>query len=266
MSDCRKCRKLIPEALYDELAENERGRFDEHLKACPSCSAEFEKLKSTLEIMSRRVRRDPGQEFWEGYWPKLASRLREEEQKKARTRAALLPGWAYRAAGAVALVVLGVFLGRVLFFSPGREIPPPAGKETAEVLRAQNYFERSKVVLLALVNFNPKEKDAYGLDFPEQKRVSRELVQEAGYLKARLSSPSQKRLRELVSDLEVILLQIANIEQQNGLSAVELVRQGVDESGILFKINVSEIMGEAQRGGRLKGGFKGRDGSKKSST
>jgi len=265
MNSCRKCRRFFPEALYQELAEDELRRFEEHLKDCPSCAAEFEKMKSTLRIMDQRVRREPDRRFWDGYWPKLASRLQEEEQRKRQTSPlALLPKWAYQAAAAVVLIVLGIFLGKAFFTSPCPRIQQVAGKEAANILRAQNYFERSKVVLLALVNFNPKTKDPYGLDFPEQKRVSRELVLEAGYLKTQFSDPSQKRLRELVTDLEVILLQIANLEQQQGLAAVELVKQGVDERGVLFKMNLSEIWRDAQKNKEAKGGSKARDKFQKS--
>jgi len=265
MNSCRRCGKIFPEALYHELSEDEQRLFEEHLSACPGCAAEFEKMKSTMRIMDRRVRPEPGQKFWDGYWSRLASRLQEEEKRKRQTSPlALLPRWAYLSAAAVLLVVLGVFLGRVFFFSPGPGLQRTAGKEEQSILRAQNYFERSKVVLLALVNFDPKTKDPYGLDFPEQKRVSRELVREAGYLKTQFSSPSQKRLRELVSDLEVILLQIANLEQRQGLAAVELVKQGVDEGGILFKINLTEIWQDAQKKAETKSEFEAGRKSQKS--
>jgi hypothetical protein len=265
MNSCRKCRRFFPEALYQELAEDKRRRFEEHLKDCPSCAAEFEKMKSTLRIMAQRVRREPGQEFWGGYWTRLASKLQEEEQRRRRTSPlVLLPKWTYQAAAAVVLIVLGIFLGRVFFTSPGPKTQLVAGKEAENMLRAENYFERSKVVLLAMVNFDPKAKDPYGLNFPEQKRVSRELVREAGYLKTQFSEPSQKRMRELVTDLEVILLQIANLEQQQGLAAVELVKQGVDERGILFKINLSEIWRDAQKNKEAKGASKSRDKYQKS--
>ncbi len=265
MNSCRKCRSFFPEALYQELEEDARVRFEGHLKDCPSCAAEFEKMKSTLKIMDQRLRREPGQQFWDGYWTKLASKLQEEEQRKRRTSPLVLfPKWTYQAAAAVVLVVLGIFLGRAFFNSPSPRIQQVAGKEAENVLRAQNYFERSKVVLLALVNFDPKAKDPYGLNFPEQKKVSRELVQEAGYLKIQFSDPSQKRLRELVTDLEVILLQIANLEQQQGLAAVELVKRGVDERGILFKINLSEIARDSQRNKEAEGLSKARDKFQKS--
>jgi len=48
-------------------------------------------------------------------------------------------------------------------------------------------------------------------------------------------------LRLLVSDLEVILLQIANLESEHNLSTIEMVQSGVDRRGILLKINLEEM-------------------------
>jgi hypothetical protein len=54
-----------------------------------------------------------------------------------------------------------------------------------------------------------------------------------------LKGPGQRRLRELVADLETVLLQIANLESGNDLEAVEFVKQGVENRGLLLKINLS---------------------------
>jgi hypothetical protein len=105
-------------------------------------------------------------------------------------------------------------------------------------------------VLLALVNYNPATEDPYALNLPYQKQVSQELVMQAGGLKSDLKKPGQRRLRGLVADLETILLQIANLESENDLEAVEFVKQGVENRGVLFKINLSEMGGDLSRGGR----------------
>ncbi len=118
-------------------------------------------------------------------------------------------------------------------------VPAPAGDP--RLVRAENYIERSKILLLALANFDPARKDSYGLDLPRQKEISRGLVAEAAFLKGDLQSPADRRLRELVSDLEVILLQIANLESENDLESVELVQRGVDERGLLMKINLNDM-------------------------
>ena len=169
------------------------------------------------------------------------------------------PRWAFQAAAALVLIVIGVFIGREVF-SPQRtpvevsrqSVKAPAGQpvETDPVLRARNYVNRSKLVLLALVNYDPKTEDLYALNLPLQKQVSQQLVNQASELKSDLKGPGRRRLRELVADLETILLQIANLGSENGLEAVEFVKQGVKSRGVLLKINLSEMGGDLSMGGR----------------
>jgi hypothetical protein len=265
MTECQKCQGLVIEALYNELNPEEKSFFNAHLEACPRCAAEYEEMSAALRIMKKRERRDPGQGFWDGYWEKLQARLERREAwrpgplrgwKKLFRPFEAAPKWAYQVAAALALVAIGVIAGRILLSPPappvqqaqqGQSVSAPSQQADA-VLRAQNYFDRSKLILLALVNYDPKTQDPYGLDLPRQKQVSRELVNEADYLKEELKDPSQRRLRELVTDLETILIQIANLESQNDLAAVELVKEGVENRSVLLKINLSEMEGGIQKG------------------
>jgi len=268
MKGCKKCRGLLVGALYGELDSRQKAFFENHIGACPSCAAEFKALTETLKTMDERVRPEPGQEFWDGYWDRLSQRMRQEGAAEETPRSwaktlgrtwNLAPRWAFQAAAAVALVAIGVFVGRLIFFprpaplDVSRQAVQAPGSQPAQddaVQRAKNYVDRSKLVLLALVNYDSKSEDPYGLDLPFQKQVSQQLVKQAGGLKSDLKNPGQRRLRELVADLETILLQIANLESENDLEAVEFVKQGVENRGIFFKINLSEMGGDLSRDGR----------------
>jgi len=109
------------------------------------------------------------------------------------------------------------------------------------VQRTQNYIERSKTMLLAIVNFDQENDDPFTLGLPYQRQVSQELVQEAAWIKSGLADSRERRLQELVTDLEVILLQIANLEAESDLEAIELVKDGVENRGILLKINLADM-------------------------
>jgi hypothetical protein len=261
MIDCDKCRERMIEALYGELGEDDKASFNAHLGSCALCAAEFKAMTATLELLDKRERPDPGPAFWDGYWDRLSKRLDKEMSpapsgRPARERLAaifnIFPKWAYQLAGGAALVVVGILIGRTVLSRPAPPVrqaqqPPPAftapgvQQASAPVLRARNFIDRSKLIILALVNYDPRSQDAYGLDLPRQKQVSRELVNEASGLKSDLKDPAQKRLRELVSDLETIFIQIANLESANDLSAVEFVKQGAESRGIMFKINLAEM-------------------------
>jgi hypothetical protein len=269
MKACKKCRGLLVQALYGELDSKDKTFFEDHLASCPACAAEFKVMTETLKAMDRKVRPEPGQEFWEGYWDRLSRRMEKEDAavetsspsagKRSGRIFGLSPRWVFQAAAALVLVVLGILIGRTVF-PPQRtsgeaarqteQVQPVRPGENDPVLRARDYIDRSKPVLLALVNYDPASEDSYALDLPLQKRISQELVTRAGALKSDLKDPAQRRLRELVSDLETVLLQIANLETENDLEAVEFVKQGVESGGLLLKINLSEMSGEFSGSGR----------------
>lgn len=120
------------------------------------------------------------------------------------------------------------------------------------VLDADDFIDRSRVLMLGLVNYGPETNDTYALDLGGKKAASRKLMAQAPAIKKALKASGQRRLRELVSEMEMILLQIANLESDQDLDGVELVKQGVDQKGIFMKINLDRMSREARTGGQRK--------------
>ncbi len=252
MNDCKRCQSLFLEAFYEELDASQKQFLNDHLEVCNECTAEFEEMKSTLQFMSQRVRPEPEKKFWDSYEERLAQRIEKEESvqvelmpwwKKLLSPISTVPKWSYQAAAALVLIIAGVFIGRMLFMPSTPEIQQASQPLTGEglVLRTQNYIDRSKLILLAMVNFDPATEDPYALNLPYQQQVSRELVQEAILLKKELSESKQRRLENLIASLEMILLQIANLESENDLEAIELIKGGADSQGILMEINLTDL-------------------------
>ena len=131
--------------------------------------------------------------------------------------------------------------------TPDQLSPSNQGKQVmaqpAVNVEAANYIERSKVLLLGLVNFDPATDDLETISLPHIQKISRELLDQTPGLKAGLKDPSQQQLKQLVSDLELILLQIANLEAKNDVPGIELIKDGVNSKGIFLKINIQEIQG-----------------------
>ena len=256
MNKCKRCRSLFLEYFYGGLDADRKKFFDDHLSACPKCRAKFQEMESVLQFTGKRVRPEPPQEVWDSFENKLAKKIEREEslerkQKLPKEKPFLfVPKWAYQGAAAVAILVLGVFIGKALFSPSSRGVQQLAQQlepssetqpEISLVHRSQNYIERSKLILLALVNFDPSVEDPYALNLPYQRQISRELVQEASSLKQELAESDQERLENLINSLELILLQIANLESQNDLEAIRLVRDGIDRRGILMEINLTDL-------------------------
>jgi len=259
MNKCKKCRSLFLEHFYGELDTPKKKFFDDHIAVCEKCRSRFTEMEAILQFTGQRVRPEPPEEFWDSFEKKLERRVETEEsseieresyREKRGRRFNVSPKWAYQAASAVALIVIGVFIGKALF-SPSITGVQHASRqpdfsaqpqpETTLVHRSQHYIERSKLILLALVNFEPSLEDPYALDLPYQKQLSKELVREASFLKKELAESDQERLENLIASLEMILLQIANLESENDLDAIELVRDGINRRGILMEINLTDL-------------------------
>jgi len=259
MSDCKKCQILFAEAFYDELNADQRHFLENHLKGCARCRSEFSEMESTLEIMDKRIRPEPGKAFWDNFRKRVVNKIEEEKPLDVKVKSrwhtfirdlSFAPKWAFQATAAALLVIVGVFIGRTVFSPSVSEIPQaqqPAGIVSQQQpglelsSRTQNYIERSKLILLAIINFDPQTEDPYALNLPFQKQVSRELVQEASFLKKGLADADQRRLQNLITDLEVILLQIANLESELDFEAIELVKDGVESRGVLLNIHFTDI-------------------------
>lgn len=177
--------------------------------------------------------------------------------------------WAIRAAAAAAILVAGMYMGRT-FFAPSPQVamvpadstadaggsevvapetaPSPVFRDAGDVQlasaddRARRYVEKSRVLLLALVNTDPND-EAYSSSMQGHQKRSRALVAEASSLKEELDSPKQQRLRELVDELEKILIQIANLEAEENPEEVEFIKGRVNDHDVMLKINLEQLYG-----------------------
>lgn len=227
-------------------------------------------MEAVLRFTGKRIRPEPPEEFWDSYEERLEQRIETTEAltvdrqslwRSLGRRLYTVPKWTYQAAVAVALIVIGVYIGRTLFSpritgvqlaSQRPELTTPQQPETTLIRRSQDYIERSKLILLALVNFDPSIEDPYALNLPYQKQVSKQLVEEASHLKKELGESDQERLENLIASLEIILLQIANLESENDLDAITFVRDGINRRGILLEINLTDLRLSMNKGKKSK--------------
>jgi len=244
----------------DGLTEVERRKVQDHLAGCKRCSSEFTELKATLRAVPQHSFH-PSNVRPETYWQLFASKVdrRIREQKHEAEPSSIVEYFAslfqHRNQFAVGFVsALGLFLVVFALWRislPGteestfadRELQPErATFQTASLeTRTYDYLERSKVLLVGLVNVDADLLKSSRINLVRQKEISRELLRESRELSASLNGPSQLRLKRLVGDLEIIMLQIANLETEQNSPGVEIVKGGVERRGILLKINLAEI-------------------------
>lgn len=259
MKDCRYINELFEKKLSDDLTKTENQILVEHLLVCEKCRTEYEELEKTIELLQKNCKAELNNEFLDNLWINLETKL--EPVKSSINIKSFLnnlissfrinPGVIYQLAGGTAILLLGLFIGKSIWQPEQKAIIPKQKPETIENIspvvqnvsqnRAERFLEKSKILLLGITNFDPATEDIDAIDLPKKQKISRQLLTQAAQLKNDLNSPSEMQLKSLISDLEVILLQIANLEAQHNFDAVEIVQSGVSKKGIFLKINLNEM-------------------------
>jgi hypothetical protein len=244
---------MMREWLAGTLDASGREALERHAAACPACREEWRGLREVVMGTEGKSMPDPGTEYWDGYWDRLQSRMAAEAPRGADRPAARPAAFGRRPlfrrlalpSAAAALIIAGILIGRWSL-----RPPRPAGPAVADVIPASDlevrtgrYLDRSKRILLALVNDVPADKDVYGLDLPGRKSASRALVREAADLRGDLAKAKKRRLERLVSDLQAILMQIANLKAEAGLDDVDIIRSGIEGRDLIFQINLARMRG-----------------------
>ena len=257
---CERCKELFVDAYYGDLDDLDRIAFQEHLASCEGCTTAFHALEETQKLMLQRKREEPDEAYWSDFWQALKPKIESEAPSTPKhifpirhfsNRPAFNPSWTYGIA-AMLLIGLGMYLGRTIFISnSGEPVRPPresitssaavpdslsAGEVDKEI---ESYLDRSRTLLLGLINSSDGHTSS--ANFAKQQHLSRELIQQARILEAKLKVPDRERFKQLVGDLGVILRELANYSVENGVPLIELVKQGVDKKSILLKINLEQI-------------------------
>ncbi|OGU26866.1 MAG: hypothetical protein A2X66_08080 [Ignavibacteria bacterium GWA2_54_16] len=251
--------------LRDELSVEDRLAVERHIESCAACTDELQSMRETVDLLSRKARR-PSELRSELYWQQFAEKVgrriqvqatREDSQSFVGRLLELFAEhrkpFSFGFASALSLLVLAFAAWSLWIKNPApdqmasdAEVRRSSEREatiqkTAMEVRAADYLEQSKVLLIGIMNTDTKSLVESTSLLRRQREISRTLVRESHEISSRLTDPSQRRLKELVSDLGIILVEIANLETEHGSQGVEIVKGGVERNGILFKINLEEM-------------------------
>ncbi len=240
---CPEVSAIMKEFLYGDLPTEKIKSVRKHMDRCAQCRLEWQSFQSVITIVEQSKRDEPGKEFWAGYWQNLAAKLDKQpavvfsfySQKPLMRRVV-------QAAVAALLLITGIFLGKQLGNNPSGAEQQAATPVLSQEARARTvkYLEQSKILLLGIVNLD-NENEGEPTDLSLQSGFSRRLVWEAAELKSDLRKAHEVTLLNLVGQLEMILMQIANLEETYDLESVDIIRSSIERQGVLFKIHLSEL-------------------------
>ncbi|MBN1781535.1 zf-HC2 domain-containing protein [bacterium] len=244
MKSCRSMEKRMAEALSGGLTDRERSELETHVAGCRECARAYQEYRSMLGTMRQRKQAEPDDRFMNEFWARLSPELEPSPKKHVRFRLLLNPRFALPLTAAVCLFA-GIWIGRsqgpVEVQTAVRSETGKKGKGMPVEMRTAQVLERSQRILLAFSNFDAQTDDPAVLNLPVQKQTARSLIRETGLLKADLPGDADRKLQMLLSDLELILLQIANIEETVDMDNIEIIRDGLDKRSILFKIQMNTL-------------------------
>lgn len=169
--------------------------------------------------------------------------------------------WSTRAAAAVLLIAVGMYIGRAGLESvPMTDVPPgppttanqeanresnPEGLAVSSAVTTQaiDVLDRSRTLLLDVMNAD------HAPNMDQRRRIAGDLAVQAAEIQTRLGpggqtnlNPGEKaRLSGLLQELEIVMLQLAHGSSDADPSALAMLRDGVDRNALLFKIELTAL-------------------------
>lgn len=258
--NCKNFKGIVVDALYnyDELSEKDKRLFHEHLTTCPGCAVEYEEMAAVLGVMDQRRLPEMGEEFWDSYMFRLQEKLKEAEEKEKKKIWSWPKKWwenfsfdiqrlrwvPYPVA-AMLLVVLGIAIGRYLYLP---SVPEKGDRIISSALPMErkiswavaDHFENLRPMLIDYANYTAEENEANDEELVTvDKKTMKKLVLQNYLLKKIAVRENDLSLKQLLVDLEMILLEISNIEPNSERKeTIRRVRDILDESDVLFKMKV----------------------------
>ncbi len=270
-------KKHVGDRLYDFLSgsigEAERVAIENHLTGCRQCSEERIKVERAFRMLNAEKIEAPdlGGSYWEHYWKALEPRLTKSLSPSSRVKE-LLEIWKDRQPTKIfspklAYGIVGFALGAVLtlgILTPylGRKNQPEVTQTTVGQDGNQNsgtesaslnsfveeisgpllrFFQKAKTFLIAMKNFDESKEPAK--DFTAKLETSKKLVEECRSLK-RL--PLDPREQQLLSELDVVLVQLSKVQDEKDSLKFNLVKEGIEKNNLLMRIRVHELAQEVR--------------------
>ncbi len=95
---CQDCKDLMMACLDNEMNEDDRRRFEEHLAGCAACAREMEEFRRLKQVTDGIALAEPEERVWQQYWGNVYNRLERGV------------GWAILSVAGILLLMYGGFV------------------------------------------------------------------------------------------------------------------------------------------------------------
>lgn len=94
---CEDYKDLIMGYLDNELEDEQRRAFEEHLASCPQCQGEVEDFRRIIQVTDEVTLAEPEDRVWQQYWSSIYNRIERGV------------GWILLSVAAILLLIYGGF-------------------------------------------------------------------------------------------------------------------------------------------------------------
>ena len=214
----------------------------EHLRSCADCKAQYDTLRGVLALVSEAPVPERGAGYADDVWNRLRWRL---ERRKRRTWQSLI---AVAAVLAIAFVT-GQWWEARQHRNPATANPMATATATTAatsiaqqqasndrllILVVGDHLESSERVLVELANADPKKR----LDIGGEHERVQDLVDSNRLYRQVAIGRGDKRTASILSDLEPVLLELANAPSTLSAEQVRALQRRIDAQGLLFKVRL----------------------------
>jgi Putative zinc-finger len=251
----RRIQQLLYDYLTGEVDPSRVRDIETHLRSCARCAAELNDMREAAGRLRAASSEERPDEFWDALLAKIQERIRIEELHPVRQRFSV-SGWidslfiVRRPVLAFTLVIVACVVAALAVWvitfpatvprsDVAREQPAPAEDLHS---RTDQYLRRSQTLLVGLANMKASGNEP--IDLTAEREASRALIHEARYLKHEELDPVSA---QVVYGLEPILVELANSRGDQSRAAVDLLRQGIFQRNLLFKVRMAELMRDSTR-------------------
>ncbi len=207
--------------------------LEAHLAGCAACRAAFESTRAALGAVRAEEPPDRGADYGARVWERLEPRLAPSGAGSARWRGGLAPRRLLFTGALAASLLLAFLLGR---HSPRPGVEGASGpvRERILLVAVGDHLERSQVVLLELLNADPKDP----VDVSAERRSAEDLLPANRLYRQAAVRTGEPEVARVLEELERVLVEVANGPSELGPEETLALRRRIESQGVLFKVRV----------------------------
>ncbi|MEM9529813.1 MAG: hypothetical protein AAGA23_02715 [Pseudomonadota bacterium] len=237
MTACRRWEGILSEVVLGDAEPQDEARFLAHAKSCAGCTQE---LTAQRQFQAQLTLPAPSQAGELNAWPAVSRRLAEPRPARGLSLSFGLAGTL-----ATALLVGGIGLGSMLASNGPAEVTPGLVAAAPPEDPYLAFLEQSAPLLLAVTNREVPElvsvSFAGGAALEAEQRAAERLAEMARLLLNELEESGRDREAQLVGELELVFLQVANLSQRKDPGSLRMLKAAIDNRGLLFQLTLEEL-------------------------